>query len=117
MMVLSEIVVFSLIHKAYNPIIRGLCPDSVPVLFEFNPVNLIERKRTNKQKKQVKTSKLVGFYVWNSTWKSGLYQDLAWEGEDMISRSLYTLDREKTVPSQSEDFRECGVYPARIWLY
>ena len=51
MMVLSETVVFLLIHKPYNPIIRGLCPDSVPVLFEFNPVNLIERKRTNKQRK------------------------------------------------------------------
>ena len=40
MMVLSETVVFLLVHKAYNPIIRGLCPDSVTVLLEINPVNL-----------------------------------------------------------------------------
>ena len=55
---------------------------------------LKEKEQTNKEN-QVKNSKFAGFYAQNSTWKSGLYQDLAWEGGDMISRGLYTLDREK----------------------
>ena len=65
MMVLSETVVFLLIHEPYNPIIRGLCPDSVTVLFEINPVNLHGKKKNKQtnQENQVKNSKLAGFYT------------------------------------------------------
>ena len=63
MMVLSETVVFLLIHKPYNPIIRGFCPDSVTVLFEINPVNLHWKKKNKQtnQENQVKNRKFAGF--------------------------------------------------------